>query len=440
MTDTNSLIIEQISRHAEKNLEYLENLISEMVRIPSYSGEPKEMQLYLQEKLFHLGMDTKLIKVEPDKLDKYSGFSRDGFPFDNRYSLVGIKKGLSNGRSILLNGHVDVVPPGDLDRWDDNPLSGKILEGKVFGRGSLDMKGGLAAALLAIKILGEMGFQNGGDIIFASSCGEETGGCGAFAIVDDGVHADGCIILEPTKLKICNIQSGCHSFRIKITGKSIHACMAYKGVSAIDKFYLVYDALKIMDLNRHKNFNSEYRRFYENPLNIAPLNVGTVEAGEWPSSVPDLLIATGRMGIFPGESVEEMHSEFESVVYETAMKDPWLEENLPVVEWYEGLFEPAATPLDHDLLKTLGCAHQHIHGKSVEFEAATYGSDMRIFSLYGNIPTVLYGPGDVSIAHTVNEHIEISQVMQAVKSVALALVNWCGGEFSNSSQIKRAAL
>lgn len=432
MTVTNSFIIEQIKKHAEKNRDYLATLISEMVKIPSYSGNPRDMQLFLQEKLFHLGMDTKLIKVDPDKLEKYTGFSRDGFPYENRYSLVGVKKGMSSGRSILLNGHVDVVPPGDPDAWDNDPLSGIIKEGKVFGRGSLDMKAGLAAALVAIKILEEMGFQNSGDILFASSCGEETGGCGAFAIVDDGIKADGCIILEPTKLKICHIQSGCHTFRIKIKGKSIHACMAYRGVNAIDKFYLIYDALKKMDSNRHQRFKSKYRQFYENPSNIAPLCIGTIEAGEWPSSVPDLLLANGRVGIFPVETVEEMHREFETTVHEAATRDPWLKENLPEVEWHEGLFEPAITEPDSDLVKTISKSHASILGDEAELEAATYGSDMRVFNLYANIPTVLYGPGDVSVAHTVNEHIEINQVLQAVNSLVLTLINWCGGEYKDS--------
>ncbi|MDW7740457.1 MAG: ArgE/DapE family deacylase [Bacillota bacterium] len=416
-------LIEQIRNEAENNRSNLALLIGEMVRIRSYSGEAEDMQLYLRGKLEELGMETRLVKVEPDKLEKYKGFSYDGFSYDRRYSLIGLKKGKGgSGRSLILNGHVDVVPPGDTSCWIDDPLSGKYVNGRVYGRGALDMKGGLAAGIMAIKILEDFGYTNSGDLFFSSVCGEETGGCGAFAAVESGLSADGCIILEPTKLKICHIQSGCHTFKITVKGRSIHACMAYKGINVIDKFYILYDALKKMDRRRHERFSN---RFYENPGNVAPFSVGTVAAGEWPSSVPDLLEAHGRMGIFPGETVEEMHREFEDTLRQAAETDSWLAENLPEIEWYEGLFEPAETDINSDLVKTLAASHQQILGRSVQYDAATYGSDMRIFNLYANIPTVLYGPGDVSLAHTVNEYIEIDQVLEAVCSIALMITNWC---------------
>lgn len=432
-------IVSLIKKQAEANREYLVQLIQDAVRISSYTGESKEIQLFMQRKLMELGMETRLIRVVPEKLEQYKGFSYDGFSYDNRYSMIGIRRGrgpgrsadLSDaskqGRSLILNGHVDVVPPGDLSCWRDDPLSGKYEQGKVYGRGSLDMKGGLAAGIAALKLLQDLCFENHGDIIFASVSGEETGGCGAFALVEDGISADGCIILEPTKLKICPIQSGCHTFKITIRGRSIHACMAYKGINVIDKFYVIYEALKELDRKRHERFSSGYSCYYEVSSNVAPLSVGTVTAGEWPSSVPDRLEASGRMGIFPGETVEEMHHEFEEAIRAAAAGDFWLTENHPEIEWFEGLFEPAVTDINNDLIKTLAKSHREMFGCNVQYEAVTYGSDMRIFNLYAGIPTVMYGPGDVSLAHTVNEYIDIDQAIEAVCSIALMLINWCGG-------------
>lgn len=432
-------ITKLIKLQAEKNRDYLVVLIREAVRISSYSGEAEEIQCFLQETLNDLDMETRLIRVEPEKLEKYKGFSYDGYSYTRRSSLVGVKKGsdsclstertdfVRQGRSLILNGHVDVVPPGDLSCWDDHPLSGKYEQGRVYGRGSLDMKGGLAVGITAIKVLQDLGFKNYGDIIFASVCGEETGGCGAFALVEDGINADGCIILEPTKLKICPVQSGCHTFRITIRGRSIHACMAYKGINAIDKFYIIYEALKEMDRRRHERFSSEHARYYEVPSNVAPMSVGIITAGDWPSSLPDRLEASGRMGIFPGETVEEMHCEFEETVRAAAANDPWLKENQPEIEWYEGLFEPAGTEIKSDLVMALAASHREMLKRNVQYEAVTYGSDMRIFNLYAGIPTVMYGPGDVSLAHTVNENIEVDQAIEAVSSIALMLINWCAG-------------
>ncbi len=132
------------------------------------------------------------------------------------------------------------------------------------------------------------------------------------------------------------------------------------------------------------------------------------------------------MGIFPGEKVEEMHREFENTVKTAALNDPWLAENLPEIEWYEGLFESTETDIGSSLIQTLAESHGKMLERDVQFEAVTYGSDMRIFNIYGKIPTVLYGPGDVSIAHTVNEYIEINSVVEAVNSVALMITKWCG--------------
>jgi acetylornithine deacetylase len=153
-------IAERIRTEAEKNRDYLVRLIQDTVRISSYSGEEEEIQRFLQRKLAGLGMQTRLIKVKPEKLEKYKGFSYDGFSYERRCSLVGEKKGQGgsggNGRSLMLNGHVDVVPPGDLSAWSDDPLSGRYLQGRVYGRGSLDMKGGLCAAITAVKILQDL--------------------------------------------------------------------------------------------------------------------------------------------------------------------------------------------------------------------------------------------------------------------------------------------
>jgi acetylornithine deacetylase len=427
-------LAEQIKEAANRNRDFLIGLIRDLVRIRSYSGETEAIQRFLQETLIRMGMETSLVKVDPTKLIKYKGFSDDGFSFDHRYSLLASKKGSAApeercARSLLLNGHIDVVPPGDLERWADDPLSGKVEINRVYGRGSLDMKGGLAAGITALKLLLELGYHNQGDLLISSVCGEETGGCGAFALVEKGLKADGCIILEPTKLNICHIQSGCHTFKLTLKGLSIHACMAYKGVNVIDKFYIIYKALQKMNRQRHKRFSVNLAASYENPHNIAPLSVGTICAGDWPSSVPDRLEAHGRMGIFPGETVEEMHREFEAAVQTAASRDPWLRENMPAVEWYEGLFEPAAIEAESELIKILATSHRVITGSEVLYEAATYGSDMRIFNLYGKIPAVLYGPGDVSLAHPVNEYIEIDQALEAVCTVAMMIYNWCGGNF-----------
>jgi len=168
-------LAEKIKDAAEQNRDYLVRLIQDLVRIRSYSGEAEEIQLFLRDLLSGLKMETSLIKVEPTRLEQYKGFSFDGFPYDNRYSLLAVRRGSSaakgqEGRSLMLNGHIDVVPPGDLESWNDDPLSGKYEQGRVYGRGALDMKGGLAAGITALKLLLDLGYHNRGDLLISSVC------------------------------------------------------------------------------------------------------------------------------------------------------------------------------------------------------------------------------------------------------------------------------
>lgn len=419
-------LINKINNETNELKNEIIELVQGAVQIPSLSGDSINIQNYIKNYLDEMGLITNMIKVRPDSLKKYYAFTDDGFSYDNRYSLIGIKKGSHNdGKSLILNGHIDVVPPGNIDEWSSSPWSGIYKDDKIFGRGSLDMKAGLCSGIAAVKVLQRIGFENFGDIYINSVCGEETGGCGALAAIDSGLSADACIILEPTKLNICHIQSGSITYRIKVLGKSIHACMKNKGVNPIDKFIKIYEALKKLDYDRHEKYSNDY---YEYKYNVAPLNLGVINSGEWPSSVPDTLLAEGRIGVFPNESVEDVKKVFEETIKQIASEDDWLKYNAPEIEWFEGLFESTETNINSDIIKTLAECHREILKREIKYEGVTYGSDMRIFNIYGNIPSILYGPGDVSIAHTCNEYIIVDDILESVKSLALTITKWCGGK------------
>ena len=148
----------------------------------------------------------------------------------------------AEARSLILNGHVDVVPVGNQELWDDSPWSGKIREGKLYGRGSCDMKSGMSAGMFAVKALQSVGFSPQKDVLIESVIGEESGGVGTLTSIVKGYKADAAIIMEPTRLRICPVQAGALTFRIKVPGQSIHASMKKSGVSAIEKFYQILDA------------------------------------------------------------------------------------------------------------------------------------------------------------------------------------------------------
>lgn len=402
------------------------DFVSEMVRTPSLPDEEYEVQELVAEKLRSLGARVDVFPCRFEDLRDHPAFCDDGFSPDERVDVVGRWPGAGDSRSLILNGHVDVVPTGDEAMWDDSPWSGAVKDGRIYGRGSCDMKGGLAAGIFAVEALKRLGFQPKGDVLLQSVIGEETGGVGTLAAINRGYSADGAVILEPTSLRICPTQSGALTFRLTVKGKATHAAMKWDGVSALEKFALLQSALDELERRRHGEYSSED---FDNPNHIAPINIGTVRGGEWHSTVPEKVVAEGRFGVFPGESVSEARQTLEEAIAQAASDDPWMRDHPPEVEWFEGQFETGETPVEHPFVELLSDCHRVITAHSAEIRGVTYGSDLRLFTNHGKISAVLYGPGDVSLAHAANEYIEIEEIVTATKVLALMIAHWCGGEF-----------
>jgi acetylornithine deacetylase len=286
------------------------------------------------------------------------------------------------------------------------------------------MNAGRCAGIFALDVLKRLGYRPAHDVLIESVIGEESGGIGTLTTIVKGYTADAVILLEPTSLEICPVQSGALTFRLTVTGRSIHAAMKPYGVSAIEKFALLLNAINQLEVERHRNFKHP---LYEDPNNIAPINIGTVRGGEWHSTVPEEVVAEGRMGVLPGESNKFARRALEETIQRVAYSDPWLREHPPRVEWFEGQFESGETPLDHPLIKQLSAAHQHVVGSAPALRGVTYGSDMRLFTNHAKIAATHYGPGDVGMAHAVNEFVPLDEVLTVTKVVAHMLTQWCGG-------------
>ncbi|MBK7320580.1 ArgE/DapE family deacylase [Candidatus Villigracilis affinis] len=418
----------EISEAVESAREELIAFLQKMVQTASLPNHEHEVQNLVAQKLRALGLEVEIVPSNFDDLKDHPAFGDDGFSPTDRVNVIGRWPGThtGEGKSIILNGHVDVVPVGDLSLWVDSPWSGVIREGKMFGRGSCDMKSGLCAGIFAVDVLQRLGYQPARDVLIESVIGEESGGIGTLTTIVKGYTADAVILLEPTRLEISPVQSGALTFRLTVPGRSIHAAMKAYGVSAIEKFALLLNAINKLDVERHANFKHP---LFEDPHNIAPINIGTVRGGEWHSTVPEEVVAEGRMGVFPGESNETARKMFEAAIQAAAESDAWLSQNPPRVEWFEGQFESGETPLDHPLIQQLTAAHEHVTGSAPTLRGVTYGSDMRLFTNHAKIAATHYGPGDVGMAHAVNEFVPLEEVVTATKVVANMVAQWCGGEF-----------
>jgi len=256
--------------------------------------------------------------------------------------------------------------------------------------------------------------------------GEESGGVGTLATIVRGYRADAAIILEPTRLRLCPVQAGALTFRLTVPGRSAHGALKRSGVSAIDNLRRLLDAVDALERERHARFTHP---LYDDPLQIAPISVGVVRAGDWPSTVPNEAIAEGRFGVFPGEAVADARRAFEQAIAAAAASDAWLRAHLPRIEWIEGQFESGETPLTSPIVQLLGAQHRRVTGGAPAVEGVTYGSDLRLFTNHAQMPAVLYGPGDVAQAHAVDEFIEIDQMLTACRVIARTVAAWsCGAE------------
>lgn len=400
--------------------------MQQLIRFRTLPGEEQEAQHFMAEKLRSLGCSAELLKADYSELEMHPAFSDDGVSFENRISVVGTWRGTGGGRSLIMNGHMDVVPVGNLALWKYPPWDAVLHDGKLHGRGACDMKAGLAAAIFAMECLQQIGFQPAGDVLFESVIGEESGGVGTLTTLLRGFRADAAIIMEPTRLRACPVHSGALSFRIRVTGRAIHASMKQFGVSAVEKFYAIFSAIEELDRSRHAEYINS---IFEFANNIAPINIGTVSSGDWLSTVPDQLLAEGRFGVFPGESTEHARAALKACLDAVVNEDAWLQAHRPTLEWIEGQFEPGETAVDEPIMQALSKTHTDLLGAKPHVQGVPYGSDLRLFTLYGKMPAVLYGPGDVAFAHTVEEHVDLEEVFTCSKILALLIVEWCGGKF-----------
>lgn len=402
--------------------------LQDFVRIPSLSGEEGAAQEFVAEKLKALGLTVDVVRAPVDRIKAHPAFCDDGFPLETRLNVIGRWAGRGaaggTGDSLILNGHVDVVPPGREELWEDSPWSGRVKEGKLYGRGACDMKSGLTAAMFAIAALQRIGYEPAGELLLESVIGEETGGLGTLTTIVEGYRAAAAIIMEPTALALCPVQAGALTFRLRVPGRATHAAMKSEGVNAIEKFSLLYQAINELDRRRQQSYQSP---LYAGARDIAPISIGTIRGGEWHSTVPEAVVAEGRFGVLPGESLEAARNALTETLGTVAQRDPWLRNHPPRVEWFEGQYEPGETSVEAPIVRTLAGVHREITGYGPVLHGVSYGSDLRLFTRHAGIPAVLYGPGHVVNAHSANEYVSLVEVMTATKVLACTTVRWCGG-------------
>lgn len=403
-----------------------------LLSIPSMGGTSAEVdaQSYLAERWREDGWQVDEWEIDLPAITVRSDFPGMEVERSRALGVLARRPGTGGGRTLMLNGHTDVVPPGDIASWSADPFVPRYtsINGQeaIVARGACDMKGGLVAAWEALRMIEESGAHLRGDVVLCPVSGEEDGGLGTFAALDylasaTGWSVDACIVPEPTDLDVVPANGGALTFRLKVPGAAIHASRRAEGVSAIEKFMPIMNALTELETHRNAHVDPLMQRW---PI-AYPLSIGTVHAGDWASTVPDLLVAEGRLGVALDETTEQARSALEQAVSDACLADPWLRDHPVTVEWWGGQFASGRTHPDAEIISLVRSAHERATGKTPQTYGGPYGSDLRLLTGIGGIPTVQYGPGDTLVAHAPNEFVALGDVETCAEVLAQVIVDFC---------------
>ncbi len=401
---------------------WLLETLADLIAIPTMDGRERRAQEYVAAVMDGLGMDVDTWEIDEAALARHPDYATE-VEREDPLGVVGRACWGKGGPTLVLNGHVDVVPPGDPSRWATPPFEMARREGRVCGRGVADMKGPLVAGLAGVAAVMARGSGLRGSLLFQSVVGEEDGGLGTLASVVRGHVGDGAVVLEPTGLSVATAQAGALNFRLTVPGRAAHGALRHEGVSALEKFMLVYGDLA--DFERERNREVDDPRLAHLPVPY-PICVGTVRGGDWASTVPESVRAEGRFGVGVREDVAAARRALEARVAALCARDGFLRDNPAGVEWWGGQFAPCETPRDAAVVRVARGVARDLGVGGEDVVGVPYGSDLRHLVNAGGTPGVLFGPGDVSEAHRTNESIGVGELVDGARAAALCVMRFLG--------------
>jgi acetylornithine deacetylase len=398
----------------------------DLVARPSIRGQEHLAQDLMFQAMRSRGLAMDRWRVNADDIKHHEGFSPIAVDYANAWNVVGTHRpNAESGRSLILNGHVDVVPVGPLDMWSSPPFDPRIDGDWMYGRGAGDMKAGVVANMFALDALRAAGVQPAGTVHLESVCEEESTGNGALATLLRGYTADAALISEPTGLHLTRAVMGVLWFKVKVRGYPVHVSRAGTGSNAIMAAYDLVASLREIEA-RWNGIKGETKHYGElgHPVN---LNIGKIQGGDWASSVPAWCEMDCRISIYPGHKPQAMAREIEGAIRTASSAHPFLSNNPPEVEFNGFFTEGYDLEPGSDAEQTLATQHQAVTGAALGDQPTTAYVDSRVYVLYGNMPTLVYGP-EAENVHGFDERVRISSIREATKTIALFVADWCGVE------------
>lgn len=418
--DVRAAVHAAVDRLADDEVTFLRALVAE----PSVRGHTNGCQRLIAERLGTLGLDVDEVPIDVAALRDLPGFSPPTWSYEGQHDVAArLPAAGAGGRSLILNGHVDVVPTTPEDHWTHGPWAGEVEDGRLYGRGAADMKGGIAAMIFALAAIREARAGLAGDVEVHTVIDEECSGNGTLAVLASGRRADGAIIPEPMNLRLCTAHPGVLWARIRVRGMGAHAERASSAVNAIEKMQVMIAAVRLLEaeVNRLDRRHPAFAEL-EHPLNY---NIGTLHAGDWPSSVPEECAMEVRFSYNPGERVGDVQERIAGGLLDAARSDEWLAEFPPEITWFGFQAEPAVYDTEDELSRTLEANHLATVGRPLERVPFAATIDNRFFRLYYDMPTVCYGPVGARL-HAPDEWVDLASLRQLTHVLAGTILDWCG--------------
>jgi acetylornithine deacetylase len=420
-TETEQQVLEWIDRRRDYLIDFLGNLIA----FPSVTGEELEIQKFIARHLEAMGLEVDMWEPDHEELKKHPAYLPSERGYKDRPNVVGKYRGTGKGRSLLFNGHVDVIPSGPPDAWEHPPWAGENEGDRLYGRGASDMKSGLAAMTMAIESLIHLKVRLKGDVILEYTVDEEATGNGTLACVLKGYRADAGICCETSSLHVQPACIGRIWFEIQVRGKPAGIQRRWEGINAIEKGYFLVQAVSNLEKIRIDELSHP---LYPDKMGSLPCMVGVFQSGSFPSAFPDTCLLKGSIATLPGEETNQVKASFVNHIQTFSKTDPWLKDHLPEVRFIGYCGDPAEIPPDHPIVLTMSKKFRHIMGREPQITGRQGAADIRYLIKYGQTPTVIFGPGLTEQMHANNEWVDTRDLVTATKILALTIMDWCGYE------------
>ncbi len=418
-------LLERLRGAVEAGFARQTEFLAELVRFPSTRGNEAPLQDWMARQLAGRGYSVDRYTLAEVDMANLPGFSPVmDTDYGRNVQVVGTRRAAApTGRSLIIQGHVDVVPTGPADMWATPPYQPAVREGWMNGRGAGDMKQGVSAMVFALDAIRDAGLAPAADVHVQCVTEEECTGNGALSTLARGYRADAALIPEPTDGTITRAHVGVMWFRLRVRGIPVHVAKAQAGSNAIMSAFQLIQALQAHTAALNQAARED--RWFGGIADPIKFNPGVIRGGDWASSTPAWCEVDCRIGLLPGGSLADARDGVQRCVAAAARADGFMANNPPEIVWNGFMADGYVLEPGSEAERVLAAAHRAVFGAEMEERRSTAVNDTRFYGLYHRMPALCYGPRGEN-HHGFDERAHLPTLQRITLSIACFVADWCG--------------